>query len=325
MNNAAPSTRSLAEIIVKVGIIKTPARLYSGVDAKSGVERHTYLPVPVMVPLLDDDGEQQVDEITGEPQFVQKTREVEHEDGTIEHVNVFEDHLVGRMEKDKETEKPLTDEERRQTVSKIETEYGPVWVDDHEIERLFSVEPNMLTITQFQPQHLFYQGNYVPKGLNYLEPAKTGSGAKKIVSKSSVEGLATLYAAMRKEGVVGIGELTTRGVPKPVIVTPDGKVWLVNHTDSVRAQREFPEVEVPEADVAVMAQIMNVMKKDEVADLTDVRSALINNFASEKAAAGDFDRSVEPELDAPAVVESNMSEVLAAALAAAKAQIEGAA
>ena len=78
-----------------------------------------------------------------------------------------DDHEVGQKNYDKITGEDL---EYAQIVRKIHTEHGPVYVEDHEIEKLFEINPDTITVKTFQPLHLFHQGQYVPKNLQFLEP-----------------------------------------------------------------------------------------------------------------------------------------------------------
>ena len=284
MPKAAPSSRALNKgVTLNFGLISIPLDIYSGTVSDAGVTRHEYLPV--------DKG-----------------------DGT------FEDHPVGRGQIDKVTGDLLTPEQRGQIVKKIETEYGPVYVEDSEIEKLFTLEPDTLKVLTFQPQHLFHQGNYLPKTVMQVEPAKTGTGKKKAVNPINLKVFGTLLKAMREEGVIAVGELTTRGVPKPVILTPDGLLWQVWHTDAVREQRVMPEVDLVDAEVQGMGLLIQAMKTTEVRDLSDTRSELIQNFADEKAAAGDFAKPVDTyQPAAPAEASPDLLAMLAASVEAAKA------
>lgn len=281
MPKAAPSTRSAGHVTLSFGLVNIPVTLYGGIVSAHGVERHEY------VPAADDSNEE---------------------------------HLVGRGKTDKVTGELLTVDQSVNIVKKVETEYGPVYVEDGEIERLFTLEPDTLKITAFQPQHVFRQGNYVPKALQFVEPSKSGTGAKKGYMAVAVKLLGTLFEAMREEGVVAIGELTTRGVPKPVVLTPTGELWQIYHTDAVREQRELPEFNTVEAEVTMMRQLVNTLKNDEVLDLTDERSALIQGFADQKAAAGDFGK---PDADtykqsAPAEPQVDIMALLSASVEAAE-------
>lgn len=307
MSKAKPSTRSSGHVtLTGIGLVTIPLTIYSGTDKASGVERHEYLPVPVM----EDDGN---------GKQVQKTTKVTKEDGTIEEAPVFEDRLIGRGNIDKTTGELLTLDQKPLVQKKIETEYGPVYVEDHEIEKLFTLEPDTLKVLEFQPQHLFHQGNYVPKDILHLEPAKTGSGAKKQHMPMAVKLLATLLKGMREEGTVAVCELTTRGVPKPCILTPDGALWLVYHTNAVREQRELPEVETVEAEVNMMRGLISALTKTEVRDLSDTRSELVQNFANEKAAAGDFGKTTDTYVSAaPAEPALDLMAMLAASVEQAK-------
>lgn len=307
MPKSPPSGRALNNVInMTIEGIPVPVRLFSGLNKSDGPERHQYLPVPV----LGEDGEP-------------KTQTIEVEvDGekTEKEVPVVNNIRVGQIKSNRDTKEPLNDDQIAQIESKTETEFGPVYIEDHELEQLFTLKANSLEIFTFQPQHLFHQGNYVPNNIMYIEPQVSGSGKSKAPMEFSVQMLATLFKAMREEGVVAVGELTTRGVPKPVVLTADGALWQVYHTNEVREQRPQAEVVLVEAEVDMMRTLIDQIRTTEVFDLTDERSTLIQDFAEKKAKAGDFGRPdadtyVAPEPKEPSV---NLLAMLAASVENAK-------
>lgn len=230
------------------------------------------------------------------------------------------DHPVGRGAIDKATGELLGYD--AQIVKKIETEYGPVYVEDGEIEKLFALQPNTLVIKEFEPQHNFHAGHFVPKGLMYIEPTKTGSGKKKGYDPIATKIMATLLKAMKAKNAMAVCELTTRGVPKPAILMPDGRLWLVYHSDATREQREFPETVTVDAEVDMMGSLVQALWQDQPLDFTDERSALIQGFADEKAAAGNFGKPAE-EAEAPAAAAPatpDLMALLAASVESAKAE-----
>lgn len=306
MSKQNPSSRSTGKVTLSFGLVNIPIALYTGVDAGAGVERHDYLPVPVPDP---DNPDQQL------------VRKVTQDDGTEIEVPVFEDHLIGRGNTDKTTGALLTLEEKQRVLNKVSTEYGPVFVEDHEIEKLFTLENNTLKINEFQASHFFHRGEYVPKKLMFVEPDKSGTGSKKGYMPVAVKLLNLLLESMRDEGVVAIGELTTRGKPKPVILDARGQLWEVYNTDALREQRELPEVELADAEIQMMRGLIESMTTEEVADLTDTRSALIQGFAEEKAAAGDFGKPVDDsEVNVPAEPAMDIMSMLSASVEQAKTQ-----
>ena len=230
------------------------------------------------------------------------------------------DHPVGRAPYDKVTGEFIKPEQ--EVVKKIQTEYGPVYVEDSEIEKLFELTPDSLVIKEFEPQVNFHAGHFVPKGLMFVEPRKTGTGKKKGPDPIATKIMATLLRAMKANNAMAICELTTRGVPKPAVLMPDGRLWLVYYTDATREQRELPEVGLVDAEVDMMGSLIKTMWHDEALDFTDERSALIQAFADEKAAAGDFDKPEETEV-APAAAPPatpDLMALLAASVETAKAE-----
>jgi non-homologous end joining protein Ku len=203
---------------------------------------------------------------------------------------------VGNQNYDKVSGAVVT---RDDIVKKIATEHGPVYVEDHEIEDLFHLEPNSLVIKGYNPQHMLYGGDYVAKSALTVEAAKKKVGSKKVDNATGQVVLSGLLTAMAEEGVVAICELTTRGVPKPAALLPDGTLWLLAYTDEVREPRPRPEVEVPEAVVDQLRAFVQPSVSTEAFDLTDRRTASIQEFADAKALAGDFG-----EPDAPEIIEA---------------------
>jgi non-homologous end joining protein Ku len=291
MSKQAPSTRATAHSQFSVGLVNIPVSIFSGIDSKSGVTRKQFIPVPV------------IDPATGK----QKIEVVTKEDGTTEEVPIFEDHPVGSQPYDKDTGETVAHSEVQR---KIETEYGYVYVDDHEIEQLFDLVPKSIIVKAFQPQHLFFQGNYVPRSIGYVEASKIpGKGGKKVDNVAGQKAFAMVLKAMREEGAMALVEVTDRGVPKPAVLMPDGSLWYLYHTDDLREQRPLPEIEVEAPVVAQARVLIKTLWDDTVQDLTDERAALIQAFADEKARAGDFGRSVEAE--EPQVPQSDSSDLMA--------------
>lgn len=290
MPKSAPSTRSTNHVTFVHGMITAPLSLYSGTNKTSGVERHQYISEPVL-----DEATGQQKEVDGKP--------------------VFRDVSVGRGLTNKETGELLPP--GAQVQSKVETEYGPVYVEDHEIERLFTLEANELRVIAFQPISLMARGEYVPKDILHVEPAKVAKKRSERVDKL----VTTLFEAMRAEGVMAVCELTTRGTPKPCVLMPDGRLWLIYNTEATREQREWPEVTTNEAEITMMRQLIGMATETEPLDVADTRAPLIQAFAEEKAAAGDFgkssDTSTVVEVKEP---ETDLMAMLAASVEAAKQQ-----
>lgn len=202
---------------------------------------------------------------------------------------------VGNQQYDKVTGEVVP---RENVVSKIATENGPVYVEDHEIEALFEITPNSMTIRGYQPVALLENGTYVPNGTTLtVEAAKKKVGSKKVDNKTGQQVLAGLLRAMAQEGVFALCEITTRGTPKPAALHPDGRLILLNFDDQVREARPQVQVEVPDAAVEqIRSQFVKPNVTTEPFDLTDVRSGLIQEYAEEKAARGDFDAPAPVQL-----------------------------
>lgn len=279
MPKAKPSPRAYEHALLSFGLINVPVSVFNGVVSDHGIKRSEFVTVPVM--------DEEIDPVTGETKKVPRL----DADGN----QVYEDHPVGRMAKDKITGEPI--EPGTPVVRKVATEYGFVEVADHEIEHLFQLEPKTLTIKAFQPRHLFDQGHYVPRSLYYVEAAKLKVGTKKMDNLKAQQALALLLGAMAQENAIAVVEFTTHGQPKPAIMLPDGTLWLVYHTDALREQRPMPEFELAEAVLEQGRMLIKQSWSEQPLDLTDQRSALIQAFADEKAAAGDFGSAPAPQVE----------------------------
>lgn len=302
MSKQPPSSRAYEHAVFTFGLVTIPVSVYSG-TAPASIKRNMFTDVPV----LDENGNQ-------------KMQKVEHEDGSTEEVPVVESHPIGYGAVDKITNEPVS---RDQVIKKVATEYGHVFVDDHELEGLFDITPKSIVVKEFQPQSLFFQGHYVPRALYFIEASKTTQGKKKIENKAAQTSLALVLKAMKEENALAVVEFTVRGVPKPAILMPTGALWIVYHTNELREQRPLPEIELDEAVVAQGRMLLKTQWGDQPLDLTDRRTELIQQYADDKARAGDFGRSEEVEV-APAqeAASTDLAALLAASVAQAKAARE---
>lgn len=229
------------------------------------------------------------------------------------------DNRVGIQKVDKVTGEVLSNED---CDMRIETQYGHVFVEDHDIEALFSLDPQQMKVLEFQPRHLWDQGHYVPKKLAYIGPGKTKVGSRSAqVLPVTERALATFLQAMESRNAMALVEITTRGKPKPALLFPDGRLWYIHHTEEVREQPPLPDVETVPAEVAMAGGLVDAMFSTEVRDIKDERTALILAHAEEKASKGDFTRSEEPEaVEKPAPDQDAFMAMLQASIDAAKAQ-----
>lgn len=285
MPKSPPSGRASAKLSLIFGQVTVPVSIYSGTVSDHGITRKQF----VAVTTKDEKGNE-----------------------------TTEDHPVGSQSYDKVTNEVV---EYQDIIKKIETEYGHVFVEDHEIENLFDLVTDALEIKAIQPQHLFHQGHYVPKSLSFVEPRK-----EKNVKQYAANQLALtlVLKTLKAEGAIAVCEYTTRGKPKPAILLPDGTLWEVYHTDALREQRELEDVEIHPDLLAKGKEFAKALWVDTPVDLTDERSALIQNFADEKAAAGDFDRPEAPAEQTKAPVASaDLMALLSASVEVAKAKAAG--
>ncbi|NUS02025.1 MAG: hypothetical protein HOV97_05615 [Nonomuraea sp.] len=300
MPKAAPSNRAYEHCTLSFGLITLPLSVYTGVVSDHGIKRGMFTSAPVMESVVDDE--------TGEVVEKQKIVTITKDDGTTEEQPVFEDHPVGYGNIDKVTGELVPPGQA--VIKKVATEYGHVYVEDHEIESLFSVPPKTITVKEFQPQHLFYQGNYVPRSLYHVQVTPTKIGSRKVPNETAERNLAVILAAMRAHNAMAVVEFTTRGVPKPGVLLPNGTLWLVYHTDELREQKPLPDIDVPrEVADAAFKQYLEPLWGEEPLDLTDERTNLIQNFADDKAREGDFGKS--EEVAAPAAAAPDANDIMA--------------
>lgn len=230
------------------------------------------------------------------------------------------DHEVGYLLVDKVTDEKVS---RSDTVKKVSTEYGYVFVEPHEEEALLNVKPNSLTVKEFLP--LSQRDAYVGKKLYFLEPGKdsrkVGGKTVKSANAKAQTLLGLLLESMRQENVFALVEWTDRGAPKPAVLTADGELWTVYFDEELREQRplDVPD-DLPEAHLEQMKSLVAAMSGTEAPVLTDEYSSKIQAFADEKAAAGDFTKPVEVPVAELAADTADFLADLTASVEAARAK-----
>lgn len=285
MPKKAPSTRATEHAHLTWGIVNIPISVYGGTDSTHGIDRKQFVEVEVEV-----DGEKKV-----------------------------ESHPVGYANVDKVTGEEVP---RSEIVKKVRTDYGFVYVEDGEIEKLFDISPKTVEVKAVQPRHLFDQGHYVPKALYHVVAQKTaGKGGKKIDDPRMQQNLALILQALEVRNAIALVEFTMRGVPKPGVLLPDGTLWVVYHDEELRERHPVPEFEIPdEVAEAAFEQYFKALWSETPQSLEDKRTALIQQFAEEKAQAGDFGKSETPEIEVvPAGTGPDLMAQLQASIDAAKA------
>lgn len=283
MARAAASNRS-EKVTLSLGILNVEVALFSTTVSDHGIERKMFVE-----PTNPDTGE-------------------------------VEEHEIGFVPFDKITGKPV---ERDKIVKKVATEYGFVFVEDDEIERLFTLEPRSLTVTSTHPMNHWRAGRLTSKRSWVMEAApKQGSGKKKVPNRAGRISLRAVLDVLEADDMFAMGELVTRGKPKPVAILPSGEVHEIYYAEELREPR--PAVELPAEDLAkakafhpAIGAMLDEVFSVEVDDPTDVRTAMIQQFADEKAKAGDFEK---PE--ATEVKEVEASDDTDALLAALNASLE---
>lgn len=287
------STRATDHATLSFGLVSIPVAVYTGTVSDHGISRKMF----VERAAVDEDG-----------------NTVLTDAGSAK----LERHPVGYINVDKITHEEVP---RTEVIKMIETEYGFVFVEDHEIEQLFTIQPKSIQVKEFQPLALFRQGHYVPKALYYVEADRVHDGKRKVPNPAAQSSLALMFKAMRAENVMAVVDFTSRGVPKPAVLLPDGTLWVVYHTDELREQRELPEIVVADAVVEQARALIRMLYGEEPLDLTDRRTQLIQQFADDKATAGDFGKTAEvTEINAVTQPTQDLAELLRASVEAAKAK-----
>lgn len=290
MPKAPASSRAYEFANFSFGLVSIPLAVFSASNNEHGISRKMVRPVPLTKTVTNPDGTT-TEEVVTRPVLDESDQPVLDEQGQPKVETVYVDHAIGYASLDKETGEVV---ERSEVVRKVVTEHGLVFVEDHEIEQLLTLEPKTIKVLAFQPQHLFFSGVYVPRKQYFVEAERTKVGKTRKPNKAAERALAMVLKAMKAEGCIALVEFTTRGVPQPAVLLPTGVMWIVHHEEEMREQRPLPEVEIDEALLAQARMLLKTKWSADPVELTDRRTSLIQAFAEEKAAAGDFDR---PEAD----------------------------
>lgn len=211
---------------------------------------------------------------------------------------------------------------RDQTVRKVQTPAGFVYVEDGEIESLCNLVPKTVVVQGFYPMSQWERHNVAGEKLYFVEPTRT---SRKVAGKtvkaadpSSQMGLGLLLTAMKDEGVFALVEWVSRGKPKPAVLLPDGQLWTIYYDEQLREQRpvEIPE-DLPATAVGQARALVTAMTESEVPLLSDEYTLKIQAFADEKAAAGDFSQPDEVAAAAPTAAVFDLEAMLQASIDAA--------
>jgi non-homologous end joining protein Ku len=292
MTHAPKATRG-QHVTLSLGLLSVPITIFGRTAADYGINRQQFVAVTI----------EHVDEETGEI------------------TTTVEDHPIGYANVDKfvkETTGALVEIPRDKIEKKVATDYGYVFVSDGEVEQLFELSPNTVKIKAFVPRSLWVEGEFLPKKAYSVETTPTKVGTKKVPNKDAELILQLILSTMAEENSVAVVEMTTRGIPKACVLLPDGTLWEVHWDEEVREPRPAAApIDVPAAYRDQVRALIRGMHKDAVA-LSDTRTTLIQNYAEEKAQAGDFTKPVEVEVvdAAPSV---DLLAMLTASVEAAKA------
>lgn len=229
----------------------------------------------------------------------------------------YEDHPVGYENVDKVTGEIVG---RDEIVKKVATEYGFVFVEDSEVERLFDLSPNTAKVKAFQDRSLWESGHYVPKRSFAVEVQPTKTGKKKVPNRDAEKVLQLILEVMAERNAIAVLELTTRGIPKPAVLLSDGTLWEVHWDEEIREERPKPErAEMPEPFYEQVRTLVQSLWHEDPVGLSDTRTTLIQSYADEKARAGDFAKPVEIEPVVEAAGSDDLMAMLMASVEAAKA------
>lgn len=223
------------------------------------------------------------------------------------------DHEVGYASYDKQTGTILS---RDQVVKKVATELGFVFVEDSEIETLLDLDPRSITINSIHPMAHWLDGPLMSRTVWTLDATPKTVGKRKVPNRRDRIALRALLDALTERAAFGLGEMVLRGVPKPVVLLPNGELHQVRFAEEMREPRTMAPL--ADADLPHLDQVRRALGPllDEfwssapVAEPSDVRTALIQQFADNKARAGDFGKPVETPV-VEAVVNDDIDDLLA--------------
>jgi len=207
-----------------------------------------------------------------------------------------DDHPIGYASFDKITGEPV---DKDQVVRKVATEYGFVFVEDQEIEALLTLDPRSITINSVHPMKHWHDGVLKSKTVWSLEATPKAVGRKKVPNRRDRIALRALFDTLTERDAFGFGEMVLRGAPKPIVLLPNGELHQVFFSEELREVK--PAEPLAEVDLPMLAKVTEAMvplidtyfTTAAVEEPSDVRTALIQQFADDKARAGDFAKPAE--------------------------------
>ena len=172
--------------------------------------------------------------------------------------------------------------ERRALVSKHLTEHGPVEVPPEAVLQALDLDAKQLTIHGFYPMALLGT-TFKPTHYRTVEPQQTRVGKRTMPNQQASERLTALLRAMAERLVVGLGTLVVRNRPATVVLLPDGQLWEVLTEDQQRADRDEWRVEVTQALIGQMVEMVK-SHEDTTPQLVDRYSPATIAFVASQAA-----------------------------------------
>lgn len=198
-------------------------------------------------------------------------------------------HPVGRMPYDKSTGTPVTQDQIRKGIL-----HGDklVEITDEELEACQIGNPGNIDILGFRPLTELESGQYPPKGIYQVRPAKTGTGKHKQVHPQDERAFVLLVTAMRKNKVFALVKFSFRGSFQYGALTPNGRMYALRFTDDIREELPMPESDLTSKEIETMTEVVKRRVVD-YSPLVDETSVKVAEYVEQKAAG-----NAEPIVDA---------------------------
>ncbi len=280
MTDHAPAPkRSTVQFTLSFGLIPVKIRLFAPTEEVEALKRHQYIETTT-----DDDS--------------------------------VESHPVGRRAYDKETGENVTDADivKKVTVPVVGGE-ALVELTDEEIELVTAgtaVDRGDVPVEAFVPLSTLGSRYHTTKWFQ-ARPALRQEKRKSIPDPQADKAFALFMAAMEARQVGCLIRIGLRSAARYGVLTPDGRLHMVNYDAEVREGYAWPDVQINEAHVEAAATLIDGYGV-ETPDLVDVGGAALLEYVTQKAETGAVIEAPEvpvetddaPDLDFTALLEASV-------------------
>lgn len=212
--------------------------------------------------------------------------------------------------------------ETHEIVKRYECSDGTlVELTDDEIQAVLDGETGVSDTIAFLPMSLLNDNIYVQDRRYQVRPARRVKGKAKVDDPKANQAFALLCAAMRKEQVFALLQMTLRGVPRYaafVASETDAQLITLKYEDELREPRDLPQADLSDAEIE-MAQTLvqfQTRKVEDAPELVNTSAEKLREYAETKAKTGKVAKVAQPAAEAP--VSSLMAQLQAAVAAAKK-------